>query len=209
MLTLKMIEDSVKRNQNTHFPSCARFDEMTLLEEVLHLATLVPGPPDEPLPAGIPDAEIDSFSRRTGIAIPSELRDWLRFTNGPCIGPGGIFGIHPRREHLDIEGIYEFVPEFKTNNWIPVGTDGCGDYYVLAVTSPDYPLQPVYFVDVWQDGRYSVPTYAVASSFLQFLRFLFRQELEREPGWPFDSTMVLVIDPELAKVKSAKMPWVA
>ena len=150
---------------------------MTLKEDVIQLAAQVPAPPGEPLPPGLSDGEIDQFTHRTGLPIPPELREWLQFTNGPCIGPGGIFGIRPRRESQDMEGVFEFLPEFKKNRWLPLGTDGCGNYYVLALASEPTPLRPVYFIDAYQEKGYKVPTYAVASEFWLFLRFLFRSEL--------------------------------
>jgi hypothetical protein len=179
---------------------------MTLKDEVIQLAAQVPSPPGETLPPGVSDSEIDGFAQRTGLLIPAELREWLHFTNGPCIGPGGVYGIRPRREHQDMEGVYEFLPEFKQNRWLPLGTDGCGGYYVLALTSEPTELRPVYFVDAYQEKGYKVPTYAVTSEFWVFLRFLFRSELG-DRGWPFDSEVVLASDPDLSRVKGAPLPW--
>jgi hypothetical protein len=174
---------------------------MSLQEEVLHLATILPREPRVPLPPGASDSEIDGFARKTGLTIPPEVREWLRFTDGPRIGPGGVFGLR------DFEEVYGFLSEFRDRGWLPLGTDGCGDYYVLALDSEDRPLQPVYFIDPYVDG-YSVPTYAVASSFWRFLWFLFNEELE-ERGWPFDPEFVLRHDATLAEVRSAALPWVA
>jgi hypothetical protein len=100
------------------------------------------------------------------------------------------------------------LPEFKANSWLPLGTDGCGDYYVLALASEPDPLRPVYFIDPYQDGGYSRPTYAVASELWLFLRFLFRDELG-DRSWPFESRSVLVSDPLLAQVRGAPLPWEA
>ena len=177
-------------------------DVTTLQDEVLRLATIVPREPGVPLPAGASDDEIDGFVQRTGLAIPSDVRGWLRFTNGPRIGPGGVYGLR------DFEEVYGFLPEFCAKRWLPLGTDGCGDYYVLALNSKDHPLQPVYFIDPYQEGGYSVPTYVVASGFWRFLRFLFRYELG-ERAWPFDPAFVLGDDPVLAKVTSCPLPWAA
>lgn len=181
---------------------------MTLREEVMNLAAQVPSPPGETLPPGQSDSEIDGFTERTGLPVPAELREWLRFSNGPCIGPGGIFGIRPRSKHFDMEAVYEFLPEFKEKNWLPLGTDGCGNYYVLDLASEPESLRPVYFVDAYQDRGYSRPTYAVASGLWLFLRFLFRAELG-ENGWPFDTRFVLSCDPLLAEVRGAPLPWEA
>lgn len=178
---------------------------MTLKDEVLQLAAQVPSPPGELLPPGLSDAEIDGFTQRTGLPIPPELREWLHFTNGPCIGPGGLYGIRPR-ELRDMEGVFEFLPEFKVNRWLPLGTDGCGNYYVLALASESTRIRPVYFIDASQEKGYKTPTYAVASELWLFLRFLFRLELG-DRAWPFDAKKVLVCDPDLAQVKGAPLPW--
>jgi hypothetical protein len=175
---------------------------MTIQDEVRRLAEIVPREPGAPLAPGASDDEIDGFLRRTGLEIPPEVRGWLRFTDGPRIGPGGIYGLR------DFEHVYAFLPEFRDNRWLPLGTDGCGDYYVLALDSPDHPLQPVYFIDPYQEGGYGAPSYAVASGFWRFLRFLFKHELG-ERGWPFDVALVLAEDPDLARVTSARLPWVA
>jgi len=180
---------------------------VTIQEEVLQLAARVPSPPGEQLPPGQTDREFDQFTLRTGLPVPPELRDWLRFTNGPCIGPGGVFGIRPPRIGGDMEAVFEFLPEFKVNRWLPLGTDGCGNYYVLALDSEREPLRPVYFIDAFNDG-FRTPTYAVASELWLFLRFLFLDELG-EDSWPFSAEEVLARDPNLARVKGAPLPWEA
>jgi len=174
---------------------------MTLQEEVLRLAEVVPREPGTLLTRGATDAQIEAFVRLQQVTIPPEVRNWPGFTNGPRIGPGGIFGLK------DFENVYGFMPEFKEQLWLPLGTDGCGDYYVLALDSEDRPLRPVYFIDPYDSGC-DTPTYAIASGFWPFLRFLFRRELG-ERGWPFDAAFVLTSDPELAGVRSAPLPWVA
>ena len=51
-----------------------------------------------------------------------ELREWLLLYNGPCIGPGGLYGIHPLEEAYDIE---DFLGRRPT--WAPEPVDShCG-----------------------------------------------------------------------------------
>src|SRR5215831_19437937 len=95
-------------------------DVMTIQEEVRRLAETVPREPGVPLAPGASVDEIDGFLRRTGLEIPPEVREWLRFTDGPRIGPGGVYGLR------DFEHVYGFLPEFRDNCWLPLGTDGCG-----------------------------------------------------------------------------------
>jgi hypothetical protein len=175
---------------------------MSLRDEVRRLATLVPREPGTDLPPGASDARIEEFSITRRVPIPPEVREWLRFTDGPCIGPGGVYGLR------DFAHTYGFLSEFQDRGWLPLGTDGCGGYYVLALDSDDTPLRPVYFIAPYQAGGYSVPTYAVASEFWRFLWFLFRSELG-EQRWPFDAEFVLAHDPALKDVSSALLPWVA
>jgi hypothetical protein len=171
---------------------------MAIEDEVLHLATIVPREPGVPLPTGAEDWQIDGFTRSEGVPIPDEVRHWLRFTDGPVIGPGGINGLKGFQED------YEIHPVFKEKLWLPLGTDGCGNYYVLALDSSDKPLQPVYFIDCIKG--YDEPNHVVASGFWQFLRFLFQDELG-DRRWPFQPEHVLGQDPDLARVKCAPLPW--
>lgn len=179
-----------------------------LRREVMRMAAELERPPeDAALPPGTTDAEMDAFEARTGVTVPPELREWLRFTNGPLVGPGGVYGIRTGRDFPDTEAVYGSVPEFRERGWIPVSGDGCGCYYVLVTRSADA-VRPVYFIDPYQDGGYGVPTYAVASGLWRFLWFLFRSELG-DRSWPFDRAAVLVADPELAGVRGARLPWEA
>ena len=146
---------------------------MLLQDEVCRLANVVPREPGTSLPPGVSSSEIEGFCLVQNISIPSEVRAWLQFTDGPRIGPGGIFGLQ------DFKKIYSFIPEFMVRRWLPLGTDGCGGYYVLALNSWDKPLSPVYFIDPCESGGYDVPTYAVASGFWQFALVSFPRSTRR------------------------------
>ena len=100
---------------------------MAVEEEVLRLAEIVPREPGVPHPPGATDAEIAAFAVLDGVTIPPEVRDWLLFTNGPRIGPGGVYGLK------DFRKVYGFMPGFKERLWLPLGTDGCGGYYVVLL----------------------------------------------------------------------------
>lgn len=176
---------------------------MSVPEDIQRLASQVPSPPGEPLPPGASDDEIDAFSKRTGVQVPTDLREWWKFTNGPCIGPGGMYGIRPQREHLDLEGVYQHHPEWQRLNWIPVAGDGCGNEYVLTVTPESGPLRPVYFFEHEQSDPRRFE-YVVASGLWQFLRFLLREEMGGR-GWPFDRDFVLKADPDLTACST--LPW--
>ena len=101
---------------------------MNRTEQILELLYQVPRPPEESVPLGVTDEELAQFEERTGLVVPAMLRSWLSLTNGPCVGPGGFYGIHPLRSHLDIEGYLSQFPDWKKREWIPVAGDGCGNH---------------------------------------------------------------------------------
>src|SRR5438105_1019599 len=101
------------------------------------LLTKVPTPPEDSLPPPATDPDCDSFEKRSGIRLPDDVRDWLKLTNGPCVGPGGLYGIRPPRRHLDMEAIIALFPSWKAHQWLPIAGDGCGNYYVIP-TQQEY-----------------------------------------------------------------------
>lgn len=179
---------------------------MGLKEDVFELARSVPRDPEQSsLPPGIDDTVIDSFVGRTGLPVPHPLREWLRFTNGPRIGPGCVFGIATPDAWTNIETYYteNMYPTWLTKGWIPIAGDGCGDYYVVSVCSEGFG-NPVLFLD--QSSELLIPEYVVASDLWHFLRFYLGRELG-ERGWPFRREFVLSLDPELAHYANAPLPW--
>jgi cell wall assembly regulator SMI1 len=175
---------------------------MSIYEEVMLLAETVRRPRGTELPDGADSFELQDFSRETGFALPPELRRWLSFTNGPLIGPGGIFGIETEGHSRNISDVLDLVPAFRKKNWLPIAGDGCGNYYVLASESKS--LRPVYFINAY--GGYDVAAYAVASELWLFLRFLFQYELGVK-SWPFNEVFVTTHDPMILNVTGAPLPW--
>jgi hypothetical protein len=177
---------------------------MDIKEEVSELLGRVPLPPDEPSPTGLGHEGVVGFVTRTGLAVPPELEEWLHLCNGARAGPGGLFGIRPVRQILDIEEYYRLYPHWRTAGWIPTAGDGCGDYYVLSTGVEDLPARPVFFIDTHECT--DRPAYVVASDLWRFLRFLLGRELG-ERGWPFDQTKVLAEDPDLAAYRRVPKAW--
>ena len=151
-------------------------------------------PPESPIPAGIADGALRDFERRTGLVLSPEHEALLQLSNGPCVGPGGIFGIGTARESLDIEKIYATNPRWLELRWIPVAGDGCGNYY-LAVPCVDTMADP------------EAASYVVASDVLRFAEVLLDKEMGAV-GWPFDAAVVLREDPGLARFEGRlPLPW--
>jgi hypothetical protein len=149
---------------------------------------------------------LDGFAVRTEIRVPTSLRDWLKITNGVCAGPGGLFGIRPHREDFDIESLYSAYPVWRDKKWIPIGGDGCGNYYVLVTQQELGPGFPVVFIDTSVGAEQ--PTYLAASDLEHFLVFLLEKELGHK-GWPFNETIVVQYDPHILDFENVPLPWEA
>jgi cell wall assembly regulator SMI1 len=176
------------------------------VRRIHQLLAQAPQPPGEALPGGISDSECDAFEQRTGIRLPDEVRQWLKVSNGPCVGPGGLYGIRPQRSHLDIETFLEMFPSWRTRKWIPVAGDGCGNYYVIPTQAEYGSGYPVLFVDT--NSTSDTPSFIVASNIGHFLVSLLEKELGRE-GWPFNESYVTKADPEITRFVGVSLPWTA
>lgn len=180
------------------------------IEAVRELLRKVSHPPEEDLPVGVVEAEIEAFAERTGIIVPRPMAAWLRLSNGPCVGPGGLFGIRPARESLDIEFYLDIYPQWRQRGWIPVAGDGCGNYYVLATAQEFGPGWPVLFIDTMVSP--DEPACIVASDIWRFLVFLLEEELLKEKGirdtpWPFDRVDITRRDPGIEGFTGVPLPW--
>jgi hypothetical protein len=143
---------------------------------------------------GLTESEFEKFGRFWPFPIPTEVKEWFSISRNGNIGNASysLADVH--------EG--EYSPYFvfrnwhwKEKGWLVVGGDGCGDFYVV-LTTPG-PLQGVVaFVD---QGDIDKLSYAVASNFTQWLRFLtyserlFDDDVEVDT-WPFNRGFVMKHD---------------
>jgi cell wall assembly regulator SMI1 len=172
--------------------------------KIRKLLARCPDPPEDTLPEGCSDADLTGFEERTKISIPADLRTWLKVSNGPCVGPGGLFGIRPNRAYLCIESRLDIFPSWKTKKWIPVAGDGCGNYYLIPTLNDYGKGFPVVFVDTIASP--DSPAYIVSSDIGHFLVSLLEQELGAG-DWPFNEKSVVQHDPNILKFKCVKLPW--
>jgi cell wall assembly regulator SMI1 len=156
------------------------------------------------------EQDIRKYEKEHGIAFPQELCEWLYFCNGTSLVDGNFLGINRNDEpYLEIIEGYAYKQFWKEKGWIPIGEDGCGDFYVLDTKNRIKEFHPVYFVD---QADYFTPDYVVASSLLSFLKFkitdsiLYFQHV-LEYFWPFDKEKVLAEDPDIALCVTAPLPW--
>ncbi|MEX2172311.1 MAG: SMI1/KNR4 family protein [Pirellulales bacterium] len=177
-------------------------DQMTSeVIELLHQSRL---PPGDTIPEGVSEDDIIGFEKRTGLKVPPRLRSWLRTSNGPCAGAGGVYGIHPKRHDLDIEYTLGLRPVWIELGWIPIAGDGCGNEYCVVTRNEFGDGEPVIFIETLEGEN--TPTYVVASETWHFLRFYFKADLGLTE-WPFDKNEVVNSDPNIAKFNSATLPW--
>ncbi len=174
------------------------------LQSIKALLHGMPLPPNQPLPAGVTDGALAMAERRLKQTLPRQWKALLRLSNGPCVGPGGLFGIRPALEFLDSEALLESYPHWVASGWIPVAGDGCGNYFVAV---PHNGLWPVVFVEMTVDP--TRPAYVVASSILRFVVALLEKEAGAT-GWPFDERTVMASDPGMPALETAfTLPWKA
>jgi cell wall assembly regulator SMI1 len=176
------------------------------IRRIRELLTQVQQPPDDTPAEGLSESECDAFEQRTGIRLPNDLRQWLGLVNGPCIGPGGLYGIHTRRSHLDMEGFLARFPQWRASKWIPVAGDGCGNHYVVATRHEYGSGDPVLFVDT--STTPDAPSFIVSSDIGHFIVALLEQELGSK-GWPFDKVYVTKADPAICEFYDVPVPWTA
>ncbi len=178
---------------------------MTLNADLMRIANLllqVPKAPDQPLPAGLTDQELDDFTRTVGVSIPPEQADLLRLWNGPCVGPGGVFGVRTALDSLDLIQLYDSHPDWREKRWAPIAGDGCGNYYVAIARNEGW---PVVFIDTMEDS--GSPAYIVASGVFRFMIALLERELE-DTGWPFNEARVTASDPSITNyAETFPLPW--
>lgn len=173
------------------------------LGDLLALARRAPMPPGYELPGGASEQELGLFEARTGIRITPQLRAWLATVNGAMIGPGGLFGVRGAADPLSIERHMNIYPEWRQQGWLPIGSDGVGNYWTVT-KGPEGSEGWVSFIDVHSDPG-SIEYYA-ASNVFRFLKFVLSAELG-ERGWPRSCTYVLALDPELERAPAAMTAW--
>jgi cell wall assembly regulator SMI1 len=143
--------------------------------EVLAMLPLLPLAPEDALPAGATAEQIQQLQSYFGLTLPSQLVEWLSFCNGPCVAQGGVFGIRPDRPFLDIINHVEQSPMWRQKLWLPIGGDGCGNYYILRLDPSDAESCPVFFVD--HEAGYDELSHQVAPDLWHFLHWLFTEDL--------------------------------
>ncbi|SRR5260370_15391812 len=173
------------------------------IEELIDLARRAPAPPGQDL-VGASEEEIDGLESEIGRSLSPASRGWLRAVNGAMLGPGGIFGVRKAKDFLSIRKHLNIYPEWRTKGWIPIASDGVGNYWVVIPQGPDGNPDWVAFIDIHEDPG-SIDRY-FASSVPRFIKFLLESELG-ERRWPTDRAYDLEHDQALIAAPEEKAPW--
>jgi len=177
---------------------------MNGIDRILHLLGRVSVPPGYIFPTGADRSSIEKFENEFGIQLPVDLKNWLEISNGPLVGPGGIFGIGNVSNGLSIANHLRLYPAWPARGWIPIAADGCGNYYALDFSGAYKDLHPIIFVEPSIDDL--EPAYVVASCLWIFLESLLLREVH-ESRWPFDREEVVKRDPNILRVIGISLPW--
>lgn len=119
-----------------------------------------------PAPLGRRDAgRIGALEREIGFPLAPEVREWLSLCAGVQIGVFTLMGTNRRHGLVGI--LDALAPEWRTLQWCPVATDGCGNFYCV-IRDTRTSTNPVVFVEATGPV---VVQYVVASSFAYFLWF--------------------------------------
>jgi cell wall assembly regulator SMI1 len=145
-------------------------------QEVLAMLPLLPLAPEDKLPGGATAEQIQLLQKYFDLQLPTQLVEWLGCCNGPCVAQGGVFGVRPDRTFLDIINYAKQHPHWQQNHWLPIGGDGCGNYYVLALDPSNADSCPVFFID--HEADYDELSHQVAPDLWHFLHWLFKDELK-------------------------------
>ncbi|MEO7716056.1 MAG: SMI1/KNR4 family protein [Capsulimonas sp.] len=148
---------------------------MKTIDDVIDLVRIVPRAPEQPLPSGADEREIERLEDLLTYPLPQQLREWLFVYNARNIGPGGIFGVAPAEKGRLIEEYFRLFPTWLSKAWIPVAGDGCGNYYILDASDQTNFTTPIYFID--HEYGYDEPSSIVGSRLFDFLWTLLQSEL--------------------------------
>jgi hypothetical protein len=156
------------------------------------------------------EEELLRFELVNGVAIPNELKSWFRRCNGASVNPGGLNSLFAKDQPVCLDWYFREYPVWKTRGWWPIGTDGCGDLYILTteITIPSTGTHPVCFLD---QSDFEHLAYVMASGLWRFLYFLLEKEVLLAQGrpsyWPWEKDAVLAVDPGLAECRGVPLPW--
>lgn len=157
---------------------------------------------------GCDDDEIDQVSDYLAEPDLGDLPVWMLITKGPILLSMPLLGFADcsgpeKSPPFHFQNAWKEHSEWRRRGWVPVGSDGCGNYFLYSVRKGFGDFYPVFFVDLLEDKRR--PAFFVATNLFHFLVLALSGELE-DLDDPFSRRRVLGQDPALRFVQSIALP---
>ncbi len=176
---------------------------MITQNDLAQLIERIPQPPHQEI-RGATEEEIQRFERAYRLSIPPRLKQWLSYCNGAALGMKPYYGVGLLDDSLNIESTYVTMDHWPSRGWIPIGTDGCGNFYVV-ITKGDYGEgEPVIFSDSGQD--WGEASYIVAADVWEYVYLSLSRELDGME-WPFNPQAFRSIDSKIFQYQGVPFPW--
>ncbi|MEY4530119.1 MAG: hypothetical protein RLZZ156_840 [Deinococcota bacterium] len=176
-----------------------------MFSSLLELLDKLPRP-DIDLPLGASLQDILSFETHYKLHLPNSMREFLQVINGAYVGSQVFLGINSTTNN-EIGRFLELIPSWVQRNWIPIASDGCGNYFVMMVANEQN--QPIGFID--HETGYETVDYVVSSRLEIFVEQFILREVDgtrKLKNWFFDEKIALQIDPNILKFKDLGLPWI-
>jgi hypothetical protein len=130
------------------------------------------------IPGSATTIDKQAVQTRFGQTQLFELELWLIMTKGPVLISTPILGFGKGQrpvKQFHYEEALENYPEWEELKWVPIASDGCGNYYVFPLTHDYGEYRPVLKILVSEST--TEPAYVAASNLLLFLKRLIEAEL--------------------------------
>jgi hypothetical protein len=188
---------------------------MTEQEGKDFVLTRCPPLPDKPR-QGV-SADRLALEKQVADMLPPELVEWLpRATSAAPDERGSIesfnnlggmvsfFGSDGLLDRISppsvIEGVRKWLKSWLGRRWLPIASDGCGDYFLLIEHVPGRRI--VVFWD--QRNNCDEYDYVYASSLWHFLAGALSKPHEQ---WPCNRWATLAFDPDMGELKGVRFGW--
>lgn len=143
---------------------------------------------------GVSQSVIERELGSRELRVPYELAEWFRICGGVVGHEFSILGLNPESDGHGVwwPGEMLDLPEsWRVKMWIPVGTDGFGNRYVMSEVE-----KYVFFVDMSFPDRIG---YYIATSLFKFIQLALKSERDRR-DWVESRDLVEKDDPSLSSL---------
>ena len=154
-------------------------------------------------PNGATDRDIDAVALFFGVDYLGILEVWLAGCRGPFLVSQPIVGFGATKRPGDFfhyRDILESHPDWVDFGWVPIASDGCGNFYIYPLKTGDEHYRPIFLVYAESPTE---PSQVVASNLLRFILRLLRSELtdfdesiEDDIDYVFSEEEIRANDPE-------------